>query len=189
MATVLILYHTTYGHTVKVAKSIAHTIETCGHQVTLCAVTAHPPVAEMAAFDAIILGSPVYQNRHQRTIQAFARRHRKLLNRKLSAFFSVSGVAASQRPEDHVVARKAVARLCVATGWYPPQVAIIAGAIPYTRYAPLTRLLMRWFMARQGSDTDTRRDYVYTDWTAVTAFADGVVRNLEAAPLGGPQHT
>ncbi|MEI6777070.1 MAG: flavodoxin domain-containing protein [Chloroflexales bacterium] len=189
MATVLILYHTTYGHTAKVAEHIAHTMERCGHRVTLCAVTAHPPVAAMAAFDAIILGSPVYQNRHWRTIQAFARRHRKLLNRTLSAFFSVSGVAASQRPEDHVVARKAVTRLCVATGWYPPQVAIIAGAIPYTRYPPLTRLLMRWFMARQGSDTDTRRDYVYTDWPAVTAFADGVVRNLEAVPLGGPQHT
>jgi menaquinone-dependent protoporphyrinogen IX oxidase len=131
----------------------------------------------------------VYQNRHRRAIQAFARRHRKLLNRKLSAFFSVSRVAASQRPEDHVVARKAVARFCVAFGWYPPQVAIIAGAIPYTRYAPLTRLLMRWFMACQGSDTDIRRSYVYTDWAAVTAFADGVVRELEAAPLDGSQHT
>ena len=135
-----------------------------------------------------LLLRPLCQNRHQRTIQVFARRHRKLLNRKLSAFFSISGVAASQRPEDHVVARKAVARLCVATGWYPPQVAIIAGAIPYTRYTPLTRLLMRWFMARQGSDTDTRRDYVYTDWAAVTAFADRVVRELDAVPPGGPPH-
>ena len=76
------------------------------------------------------------------------------------------------------MARKVVARFCVATGWYPSQVAIIAGAIPYTRYPPLTRLLIRWFMARQGGSTDTRSDDVYTDWAAVTAFADAVVREL-----------
>ena len=78
--------------------------------------------------------------------------------------------------------RSLISRQGVATGWYPPQVAIIAGAILYTRYPPLIRLLIRWFRARQGGDTDTHRDYVYTDWALVTAFADAVVRHLDAAP-------
>ena len=182
MTTVLILYATTYGHTAKVAQHLAQALAAHGHQVTVRDVMTSPSPAELAAADAMILGSPVYQNRHLRAIHVFARRHRKLLNRIPSAFFSVSGVAASSRPENHAVARKVVAHFCVATGWYPPQVAIIAGAIPYTRYPPLTRLLIRWFRARQGGDTDTRRDYAYTDWALVTAFADAVVRTLDAAP-------
>ena len=182
MPTVLILYATTYGHTAKVAQHLAQALAAHGHQVTVRDVTTNVSAVELVAADAIILGSPVYQNRHLRAIHVFARRQRKLLNRIPSAFFSVSGVAASIRPENHAVARKVVARFCVATGWYPPQVAIIAGAIPYTRYPPLTRLLIWWFRARQGSDTDIRRDYEYTDWALVTAFADAVVRNLDATP-------
>lgn len=181
MATVLILYATTYGHTAKVAQHLAQAIAAHGHRASVREVTMRPPLADLAAADVIILGSPVYRNRHLGAIHAVARRHRKLLNRTPSAFFSVSGDAASTRPEDHAVARKVVARFCVATGWYPPQVAIIAGAIPYTRYPPLTRLLLRWFMARQGGSTDTRRDHEYTDWAAVTAFADAVVGALGTA--------
>lgn len=188
MAMVLILYGTTYGQTAKVARQLARTLEAHGHRVTMVDVSAHPPGADLAAYDAIILGSPVYQNRHLRAIHAVARRHRKLLNRMRSAFFSVSGVAASARPADQAGARRVVARFCVATGWHPAQVAIIAGAIPYTRYPPLTRLLMRWFMARQGGGTDPRRDEEYTDWAAVTAFADGVARELASAPPDGAPH-
>jgi menaquinone-dependent protoporphyrinogen oxidase len=188
MASVLILYGTTYGQTAKVAQHLARTLESHGHRVTCSAVAAHPPGADLTGYEAIILGAPVYQNRHLPGIHAFARRHRKLLNRTRSAFFSVSGVAASARPADQASARKVVARFCVATGWYPAQVAIVAGAIPSTRYPPLTRLLIRWFMARQSIQTDPRRDEEYTDWAAVTAFADGVARELASAPPDGAHH-
>lgn len=182
MAVILILYATTYGHTAKVAQHLAQAVKAHGHQVTVHEVTTSPPPAELANADAIILGSPVYRNRHLRAIRVVARQHRTLLNRTPSAFFSVSGDAASPRPADRAGARRVVARFCVTTGWYPPQVAIIAGAIPYTRYPPLTRLLLRWLMARQGGSTDTRRDHEYTDWTAVTAFADAVMREMGTEP-------
>jgi menaquinone-dependent protoporphyrinogen oxidase len=185
MATVRILYATTYGHTAKVAQHLAQVVTAYGHHATVHDVATSPPPADLAAADAIILGSPVYRNRHLRAIHTVARRHRKVLNRTPSAFFSVSGNAASTRPADHAFARRVVARFCVATGWYPPQVAIIAGAITYTRYPWFTRLLLRWFMARQGGNTDMHRDHEYTDWAAVTALADAVVRDLNAAPSSG----
>lgn len=179
MANVLILYATTYGQTARIARELARGIEAHGRQVTLRPIADSPPAPELAGFDAVIVGAPVYQNRHPRAIRAFARRHRRLLNQKPSAFFSVSGLAASARPQDQAAARRVVARFFVATGWHPPRVAIFAGAIPYTRYDPLTRLLIRWFMARQGSDTDTRRDYEYTDWDAVIAFVEDIAREAE----------
>jgi menaquinone-dependent protoporphyrinogen oxidase len=184
MATILILFQTTYGHTAKVARHIAATLEAHGHQVVLRDVADSPPAAELAAFDAIILGSPVYQNRHGRALRAFARQHRALLNRTPSAFFSVSGRAASAQRTDLAAARKTMTRFFVATGWYPPLAAIVAGAIPYTRYTPFTRLIIRWVRALQRGDTDTRCDYVYTDWDAVAAFAEGVARELAATSSG-----
>lgn len=187
MATVRILYATTYGHTAKVAQHLAQVIAAHGHHATVHDVATSPLPVDLAAADAIILGAPVYQNRHLRAIHAVARRHRKVLNRTPSAFFSVSGNAASTRPADLAFARGVVARFCLATGWYPPHVAIVAGAIPYTRYPLFTRLLLRWFMARQGGSTDTRRDHEYTDWAVVTALAEAIVRELHACELGLPR--
>ncbi|NTU80491.1 MAG: hypothetical protein HGA45_14110 [Chloroflexales bacterium] len=113
-----------YGHTAKVAQHLAQAIAAYGHHLTVRDVATNLPLAELAAADAIVLGSPVYRNRHLPAVHAVTRRHRKLLNRTPSAFFSVSGIAASARPEDHAVARKVLARFCLATGWYPPQVAM-----------------------------------------------------------------
>jgi menaquinone-dependent protoporphyrinogen oxidase len=48
---------------------------------------------------------------------------------------------------------------------------MIAGALRYSRYP----LPLRWFMRRiakqAGGDTDTSRDYEYTDWGRVDDYA------------------
>ena len=54
---------------------------------------------------------------------------------------------------------------------YSAAVAVVAGALPYTRYSPLTRWMMRRIVAKAKGDTDTSRDYEYTDWEAVRRFA------------------
>jgi hypothetical protein len=52
----------------------AQVIATHGHHATVHDVTTSPPPADLAAADAIILGSPVYRNRHLCAIHAVARR-------------------------------------------------------------------------------------------------------------------
>jgi menaquinone-dependent protoporphyrinogen oxidase len=70
--------------------------------------------------------------------------------------------------------------------WWPLEVASFAGALPYRRYPFPLRLVMRFIVGRAGGDTDTSRDYEYTDWDAVDRFAAGFARRMrrgEGAPL------
>jgi menaquinone-dependent protoporphyrinogen oxidase len=50
----------------------------------------------------------------------------------------------------------------------------------YTRYGVLKRWAMRRIVAKAGGDTDTSRDYEYTNWDEVVrfarAFAEGLTR-------------
>ena len=49
---------------------------------------------------------------------------------------------------------------------------VVAGALPFTKYGWLKRLVMLRIARKQlGTDLDTRRDYEYTDWKDVRAFA------------------
>jgi len=64
-----------------------------------------------------------------------------------------------------------VERLVAETGWHPQRVELVAGALPYTRYNFLVRFVMRRISRKEGGDTDTSRDYEYTDWAAVDRFA------------------
>lgn len=60
----------------------------------------------------------------------------------------------------------------------------VAGAVPYTRYGWLKRRIMRRLMARANGDTDTTRDYEYTDWEDLNSFARGFARQAESAIPG-----
>ena len=48
----------------------------------------------------------------------------------------------------------------------------VAGALPYTRYNWFIRLVMKRIAAKAGGDTDTTRDYEYTDWEDLRSFTE-----------------
>jgi menaquinone-dependent protoporphyrinogen oxidase len=84
-----------------------------------------------------------------------------------------------------------VDKLLVDTGWHPRRVELVAGALPYTRYNFLIRFVMRQIAKKEGGDTDTSRDYEYTDWNAVERFAVEFVEEVAASgsaevPLPAP---
>jgi menaquinone-dependent protoporphyrinogen oxidase len=49
---------------------------------------------------------------------------------------------------------------------------LVAGALRYTKYNFFVRWMMKRIVAAAGGDTDTSRDYEYTDWQDLRAFAD-----------------
>ena len=59
---------------------------------------------------------------------------------------------------------------------------IVAGALLYTHYNFFVRWLMKRIVANAGGDTDTSKDYEYTDWSDVRAFAADFGRRAVAAP-------
>jgi len=81
------------------------------------------------------------------------------------------GVLQTERNVQEAVAANEQ-RFLAATGWRPTVTKRVAGALMYTRYNWLKRWVMKKIAGKAGGDTDTRRDYEYTDWSDVRAFAE-----------------
>ena len=96
-----------------------------------------------------------------------------------AAFLSVSLSAARRDEPARREVRKAIARFVEQTDWTPGSVLPVAGALRYTRYGFFTRLLMLFISKMVGGDTDTSRDYEYTDWNALTEFAQRFARMVD----------
>lgn len=176
MSRILIVYGTTEGHTAKIAERIADVLAAKGHSVETLLGEDIPNHLALTDFDGVVVGGSVHTGRHQRYIRKFVMRHREALMEKCSAFFSVSGTAADARPAYSSQAERILEQFLRQTQWRPDATATFAGAIPYTRYGPVTRWIMKRIVGSAGGDTDTSRDYEYTDWAAVERFADTVAR-------------
>jgi menaquinone-dependent protoporphyrinogen oxidase len=183
MANFLIVYGTTEGQTAKIAKRIGTLVEAQGHTARIWDGKQLPDTALLEGCDAIIIGASVHYWTHPSYIQDFVKHHCEDLQRLPSAFFSVSGSAASPRPEERAQAERLAAEFIRETHWQPNRVATFAGAIPYTHYGLLKRLLMKVIIKRAGGDTDTSRNFEYTDWDAVRRFADDCLALIEQ-PIG-----
>ncbi len=187
MANALIVYATREGQTEKVARRIANVLRSSGSAVDLVDAD-HLPALDPSGFDLIIVGSPVRAQGYLRSVVRFVRKHRVTLERVPSAFFSVGLAVVSKTSDGRAQTREVVERFVRKTGWRPQRVELFAGALPYSKYNSLIRFVMRRIASKEGGDTDTSRDYEYTDWRAVDAFASGFALDAvrDAAPRQAP---
>jgi menaquinone-dependent protoporphyrinogen oxidase len=178
MTRVLIPYGTSEGQTARIAEYLAGVLRDRGQEA--CPVDIkRSGTLELDAYDAVIVGASVHMGKHEEYIRDFVRKNRAALERLPSAFFSVSLAAHDGTDE----ARKEVAgyteEFVRQTGWRPNKVGSFAGALLYTRYGLIKRWIMRKIARDKGSpDTDTSRDYVYTDWDSVKRFAEEFLESL-----------
>jgi menaquinone-dependent protoporphyrinogen oxidase len=172
----LIVYATSYGQTAKIAGRMADLLIASGESVTLVNAGNHPRDFHAGEFDGVIIGGSIIGGRHQRALVRFVRLHRALLNTIPSAFFSVSGSAASPVETERAKARQFVDQFLDTAGWQPVLTETIGGAMAYTKYNPF----LRWFIKRAakaaGGPTDTSRDHEMTDWTQVERFVEAFVK-------------
>jgi menaquinone-dependent protoporphyrinogen oxidase len=66
------------------------------------------------------------------------------------------------------------------TGWRPTHIKPVAGALLYTTYNPLIRFVMKRIAKKAGAETDTSRDYEYTDWVELDRFTGTLATELAA---------
>lgn len=173
MATILILYSTTDGHTRDICLRLQQVVEGLGHRVTLASL-ADAPAPDPQAFDKIVIGARIRYGRHSPRVLDFVRRHLKALETRPSAFFSVNAVArkaGKERPETNPYVRKFLRR----TPWRPAQLAVFGGKIDYARYRLLDRAVIRLIMRLTGGPTDLRVAVDFTDWQQVEAFGMAIV--------------
>jgi menaquinone-dependent protoporphyrinogen oxidase len=184
MASILIVYGTAYGQTERIAQLIARVVRASDHEVTLLHGDRLPAGAALEAHDGFVVAASVLFGRHQRYIERFVRDHLAKLNSAPSAFVSVCGAMAGASPEGAREARQYLDRFLQRTGWRPAIALSFAGGLPYTRYRPWTRWMMKLISRRTGRPTDTSRDYDFTDWAGVAQFAERFAGLLP--PAAGP---
>jgi menaquinone-dependent protoporphyrinogen oxidase len=183
MARILILYATTEGHTARIAGRIARTIRNQGHSAEAHPADSDRRGPDWATYDSVIVGASIHYGRHPGYLRGLVHEHRALLAARPCAFFSVSLSAGGPGAKPKAAQRYMEAFLGE-VGWRPQQAAAFAGALQYSKYGAFKRMLMILFVGLAGGDTDTSRDYEYTDWSAVERFAEACARPFSSATSG-----
>ena len=110
--------------------------------------------------------------------------NRDALERLPSAFFSVS-LAAHDNMEE---AEGYIEEFVRETGWRPAKVGLFGGALLYTHYGFIKRHIMKKIARDKGNpDTDTSRDYTYTEWDGVKHFVEEFLKTLVPEATRDPQ--
>ena len=176
MAAILIAYASSAGQTEKIARYLAGRFERAGHEVVLWRAGSRGAPPSPARFAGAVVAGPAHAGRHPRALVRFVATNRPALTAIPAAFLSVSLSAAGRSPSDQAAARRLAESLLEKTGWRPRTVLSVAGAVRYSRYGPLKRLLLRAIVRRKGGPTD--RDTEFTDWPALDRFAADFLRVL-----------
>jgi menaquinone-dependent protoporphyrinogen oxidase len=115
---------------------------------------------------------------------AFVKGHLPELERMPTVFLSVSlseaGAEDMTAPyEERFKAAEEVQQMMEAflaeTGWHPSKILAVAGALMYTKYSFLVRLVIKRIARLHGASTDTSRDHELTDWAALDHLVDELV--------------
>ena len=173
---IAIVYSSKHGHVRTIAERLS---EIAAVRRVECVVVDVRTAAHRSFLDcdaAVVAGS-VHFGRHARSLQRFVKQSIAWLSAVPSAFVSVSGAAASL--EGRAEAETYIANFLRATGWEPDLKLSAAGAVLFTKYGPITRLMMKFASRTAGRDTDRSRDYVYTNWTLLEQFMHQFLDTLE----------
>jgi len=187
MNTIEILYSTKDGQALKIALAAATQLRDAGFTTHLADVRQISMLDDPAG---VLLVASVRFAKHDKAAVAAVRKHLRLLNDVPSAFISVSMSAAGT---ERNVADGYVKAFLQQTGWKPTLTAKVAGAIGYTEYNFILKLVMRSIARKQGLATDTSQDHEYTDWHDVSRFVgqfagilSGKKQEASAAPTSCP---
>lgn len=185
MASFLVLYGTSEGQTSKVADRIVGTLTSRGHAAEAVDVESSSNIT-VDVFDAIVVGSSIHVGKHNKAVRGFVNRNRDALNELPTAFFQLSLSSAVDDEERRAVAAGYFDDFLEETGWEPDRVGLFGGALRYSKYGFLKRLMMKRIAKEATGDTDASHDYEYTDWEEVEAFADDFAAFVEGR-LGAGQ--
>ena len=174
---VLVTYHSDDGQTARIAIHIGERLRANGVSIEFLTLEDSPGPD---GFDGVIVGDPVHVGHHSRAVRRWLTEHVDAIEARPNGFFQVSLTSATDDESQNADARRTVDDLLDHTGFDPDMVGMFAGALVYSRYGWVKRRVMSRIAATKTGDTDPSRDYEYTDWDAVDAFADDFLAHLSA---------
>ena len=182
MIRVLVLYGTTHGQTAKIAHALAASL--CAEGCLASAVNARDALRRVKArhYAGVIVAASLHAGGYQRPVRRWIRANARDLQAMPTAFVSVCLGVLEHKPSVDQELERLARRFVTPLGWTPGRVKMVAGALKYTRYSWLMKRVMRHMAARAGGGTDLTRDYEYTDWNDLGAFARSFMLEHELGP-------
>jgi len=181
MPRILVLYGTTEGHTGRVAEELARVMRAHGATVDVANAALRDPTPE--PYRAVVVAASVHAEVYQRSVSRWVRMHADALRHRQTALVSVCLGVLEHNPEVDRELEAIKEKFLTATGWHPNMTKVVAGALPYSKYNWLKRWMMQRIVRKAGGDTDTSRDYEYTDWDDVRRFGTEFAGRLQPPPL------
>jgi menaquinone-dependent protoporphyrinogen oxidase len=126
----------------------------------------------------------VHASGYQKAVCQWVQANLAALGDRPAAFVSVCLGVLQHDPAVDRELQAILQRFSTRTGWHPAVTKVVAGALPYTRYGWIKRFVMRRIAAKAHGDTDTTRDYEYTDWADLQGFARDFLWRVRTPGVG-----
>ena len=133
---------------------------------------------DIESFQAFIIAASVHQEYHQETVTNFVISHLKMLEKKPSAFISVSLSAVLK--EGGTEAQEYVDRFFSVTGWRPRMTLLLGGALRFTEYDYFQEQVVKFIVLERSDAAGTDRDREFTDWNVLASFVDSFLNAAES---------
>ncbi len=194
---VAVLFATREGHAKRIAERIVFDLLSLGFDSDLLAVRRHLPF-DLGHYSAALLVASVHAGHHEKEMVKFVRDHKPELEIMPTAFVSVTLSEAGaempdKSPDEHARFVRDVdlmmGRFFCETRWLPSVAKPVAGALLYTRYNFLVRMVMKNIARKAGASTDISRNYDYTNWPDLDMFVEEFTARLRPKPVDGPAPT
>jgi len=182
-----VFFATRQGQTATIAKRVAIDLRASGIEADVYNVRELRRPIEWGIYDTALVAASVHVGHHEHEMLRFVRDHRRELERLDAGFLSVSlseagaedrTATAEMRRTAAADAQRMINVFIGETGWRPLHALPVAGALAYSHYNFIVRLVMRWIARKAGAPTDTSRDYEFTDWAAVNRFVQGIATEV-----------
>ncbi len=163
---ILIAYSTVDGHTKRIAEFLA--AETClaHHNPTVVSVSERRKM-NVARFDAVVIAASIHAGQYSNEIVDQITMNAPQLNGVPTVFLSVGLSIINKDPEVRRSLEETTKHFLNVTAWNPTVIEQVAGALLYSHYGFIKKMLMRSIMKKAGAGVDTSRDYIYTDWDSL----------------------
>ena len=164
-----ILYATVDGHTLKISNILKEQLLLNKQDIELFSIDEFN--GKVSDYDKFIIGSSIRYGVHNKSIIEFINANQKVLESKISVFFSVNLVA--RKPEkSSPTTNTYVVKFFNKISWKPTYVEVFAGKIDYKKYTFFDRIMIQFIMWMTKGPTNKDAEIEYTKWERVDAFAE-----------------
>lgn len=188
MKPILVLYATRSGHARRIAEHVSAKLSSQQLSSELVNAAEIQNEFSLSQYSAAIVAASVHSGKHEGEIKTFVERHLAELQGMQTVFISISLSAAGaegtfgppgMRTKARADVERVIGTFLAETGWHPSKTKAVAGALLYSRYNFILRLIMRHVARQTGAPTDSSRDYEFTDWAGLERLVDEFIPSLE----------